>query len=76
MLDSGTTSHTWPNDARVFNCKIVKPHKATSKDIPNGTSMLQTHTGHIPITHPAPAASLTKIYLDHTYKPLLSLGQF
>ena len=76
VLDSGTTTHTWPTDAPVLNRKIISPNQATYVCLPNGASMLQTHTGNMHIPDLPPSACLTKIYKDQTYKPLLSLGHF
>ena len=37
--------------------------------------MTQTHTGTLPIFDMPPAAKTLKLYAEHTYKPLLFLGQ-
>ena len=37
--------------------------------------MTQSHQGTLPISDMPPAAKTLKIYAEHSYKPLLSLGQ-
>ena len=76
MLYSGCTTHTWPADAPLSHKKPTPPSEAIDVGLPNGTSMRQSHEGSIPFPNVPPAARLAKVYHGHSYKPLLSLGQF
>ena len=56
VIDSGTTSHTWPAGAPIFHPQPTPLSTATTVALPNGATMLQTHTGDIPLLNiPAPA---------------------
>ena len=75
VLDSGCTTHTFPAESFFLDKKSVPAANATCFQLPNGNTMTQTHTGTLPISDMLPAAKPLKIYAEHTYKPLLSLGQ-
>ena len=74
VVDSGCTTHTFPAENRL-DLKPVPASHATRCLLPNGNSMTQSHTGTIPIFDMPPAAKILKVYAEHAYKPLLSLGQ-
>ena len=75
VLDSGCTSHTFPADTTVHNKFSTPPTLATNCQLPNGHQMTQSHQGTLPISDMPPAAKTLKIYAEHSYKPMLSLGQ-
>ena len=74
-IDSGCTTHTWPLTAPVQNIKKTAPSAAININLPNDQIMAQSHHGTVPIPDMHSSAHQVKIFLEHTYKPLLSLGQ-
>ena len=51
------------------------PSAAINVKLPNDQIMAQSHHGTVPIPYMPSSAQQVKIFPDHTYKPLLSLGQ-
>ena len=74
-IDSGCTTHTWPLTAPVQNIQKTAPSAAINVKLPNDQIMVQSHHGNVPIVEMPSSAQEVKIFPDHTYKPLLSLGQ-
>ena len=72
---SGCTTHTWPLTAPVKNIQKTAPSAAINVKLPNDQIMTQSHHGNEPIPDMPSSAQEVKIFPDHTYKPLLSLGQ-
>ena len=71
----GCYTHTWPLTAPVQNIKKTAPSAAINIKLPNYQIMAQSHHGTVPIPDMPSSAQQLKIFPDHTYKPLLSLGQ-
>ena len=68
----------FPYLATDCSCRIFQKTPASSAinvKLPNDHIMAQSHHGSIPISDMPPSAKALKIFPDHTYKPLLSLGQ-
>ena len=74
-IDSGCTTHTWPLTAPVQNIPKTAPSAAINVKLPNDQIMAESHHGNVPILEITSSAQEVKIFPDHTYKPLLSLGQ-
>ena len=74
-IDSGCTTYTWPLTAPVQNIKKNAPSATINVKLPNDQIMGQSHHGNVPIPDMPSSAQEVKIFPDHTYKPLLSLGQ-
>ena len=74
-IDSGYTTHTWPLMAPVQNIQKIAPSVAINVKLPNDQIMVQSHHGNVPIPDMPSSAQEVKIFSDHTYKPLLSLGE-
>ena len=73
-IDSGCTTHTWPLTDPVLNIQKTAP-SAINVKLPNDQIMAQSHHGNVPIVDMPSSAQEVKIFPDHTYKPLPSLGQ-
>ena len=74
-IDSGCNTHTWPLTAPLQNIQKTAPSAAINVKLPNDQIMAQSHNGNAPIVDMPSSAQELKIFPDHTYKPLLSLGQ-
>ena len=74
-IDSGCTTHTWPLTAPVQNIQKTASSAAINVKLSNDQIMAQSHHGTIPIPDMPSSSQEVKIFPDHTYKPLLSLGQ-
>ena len=74
-IDSGCSTHTWPLTATVQNIQTTAPSAAINVNLPNDKIMAQSHHGTVPIPDMPFSAQQVKSFPDHTYKPLLSLGQ-
>ena len=74
-IDSGCTAHTWPLTDHVQNIQKTAPSAAINLKLPNYQIMAQSHHGNVPIVDMPSFAQEVKIFPDHTYKPLLSLGK-
>ena len=74
-IDSGCTTHTWPLTAPVQNILKTSPSSAINVKLPNDKIMSQSHHGNVPIPDMPSSSQEVKIFPDHTYKPLLSLGK-
>ena len=74
-IDSGCSTHTWPLTAPVQNIQKTAPSAAINVKLPNDQIMAQSHHFTVPIPDMPSSAQKVKIFPDHTYKPLLSLGQ-
>ena len=61
--------------APVQNIKKNAPSAAISVKLPNDQIMAQSHYGTVPIPDMPSSAQHVKIFLDHAYKPLISLGK-
>ena len=65
-----------PGDAPILNKVPNLPTNSTAVRLPNGNFMLQAYRGNVPIPELPLLDKLAKLYLDHTYKHLLSLRKF
>lgn len=74
-IDSGCTSHTWPLTAPVDNFQPTPAAASIQVTLPNNHIMAQSHHGSVPIPDMPTSAKAVNIFPDHSYKPLLSLGQ-
>ena len=74
-IDSGCSTHTWPLTAPVHNFQKTASSAAINVKQHNDQLMVQSHHGTVPIPDMPSSAQEVKIFPDHTYKPLLSLGQ-
>ena len=74
-IDSGCTTHTWPLTAPVQNIPKTAPSATINVKLPNDQIMAQSHHGTVPIPDMPSSAQEVKIFPDHTYKPLFSVGQ-
>ena len=74
-IDSGCNTQTWPLTASVQIIQKNSPSAAINVKLPNDKIMAQSHHGNGPIVDMPSSVQEVKIFLDHTYKPLLSLGQ-
>ena len=74
-IDSGCSTHTWPLMAPVHNFQKTTSSTAVNIKLPNDQIMAQYHHGTVPIPDMPSSAKHVKIFPDHAYKPLLSLGQ-
>ena len=74
-IDSGCTNHTWPLTDPVQNIPKTDLSAAINVKLPNDQIVAQSHHGNVPIPDMPSSAQEVKIFPDHTYKPLLSLGQ-
>ena len=74
-IDSGCTTHTWPLMAPVQNIPKTAPSATINVKLPKDQIMAQSHHGNVPIIYMPSSAQELKLFPDHTYKPLLSLGQ-
>ena len=74
-IDSGCTTHTWPLTAPVQNIQKTAPSAAINVKLPNDQIMAQSYHGNVHIPDMPSSAQEVKIFPDHTYKTLLSLGQ-
>ena len=72
---SGCSTHTWPLTAPAQNFQKTAPSAAINIKLPNDPIVAQSHHGTVPIPDMPSSAQQVKIFPDHTYKPLLSLGQ-
>ena len=72
---SGCSTHTWPLTAPVHNSQKSASSSAINVKLPNDQLMAQSHHGTVPISDIPSSAQNVKIFPDHAYKPLLSLGQ-
>ena len=74
-IDIGCSTHTWPLTAPVQNFQKTAPSAAINVKLPNDQIMAQSHHGTVPIPDMPYSDQQVKIFPDHTYKPLLYLGQ-
>ena len=74
-IDSVCSTHTWPLMASVHNFPKTASSSAINVKLPNDQLMAQSHHGTVPIPDMPSSDQQVKIFPDHTYKPLLSLGQ-
>ena len=75
VVDSGCTTHTFPADNTNLDLNPIPAKLATNCHLPNGNIMTQSHISNLPIEDMPASAKLIKVYAEHAYKPLLSLGQ-
>ena len=75
VVDSGCTMQTFPADNTKLDLNPIPVPLVTNYQLSNGNSMTQTHTSNLPIDDMPASAELIKVYADHAYKSLLSLGQ-
>ena len=74
-IECGCTIHNWPLTDPVQNIQKTAPSAAINVKLRNDQIMAQSHHGTVPIPDMPSSAQEVKIFPDHTYKPLLSLGQ-
>ena len=74
-IDSGCSTQTWPLKAPVHNFQKTASSAAINVKLPNDQLMAQSHHGTVPISDMPSSAQHVKIFPDHSYKNLLSLGQ-
>ena len=74
-IDSGCSTNTWPLTATVQNLQKTSSSAAINIKLPNDQIMAHSHHGTVPIPDMPSSAKQVKIFPDHTYKPLLSLGK-
>ena len=74
-IDSGCSTHTWPLTAPVHNFQKTASSAVINVKLPNDQLMAQSRHGTMPISDMPSSAKHIKIFPDHSYKPLLSLGQ-
>ena len=74
-INSVCSTHTWPLTAPVQNFQKTASSIAINVKLPNDQVMAQSHHGIVPISDIPSSAQYVKIFPDHSYKPLFSLGQ-
>ena len=74
-IDIGCSTHTWPLTVPVHNFQKSASSAAINVKLPNDQVMAQSHHGTVPMSDMPSSVHHVKIILDHSYKPLLSLGQ-
>ena len=74
-INSGCSTHTWSLTALVHSFPKTASSAAMNVKLSNDQLMAQLYHGTVPISNMPSSAQHVKTFLDHSYKPLISLGQ-
>ena len=74
-IDCGCSTHTWTMTVPVHNFKKTASSAAINVKLTNYQVMAQSHHGTVPISDMPSSTQHVKTFPDHSYNPLLYLGQ-